>query len=80
MKKIIIYTSPSCGYCNIAKDWFKEKKVDFEEINVAKDPQKAEEMVKESGQMGVPVIIVGEGKDKEVIIGFDQGKLEDLLL
>lgn len=79
MKKVKIYTTPTCGYCDMAKDWFEEKKIEYEEIDVAKDPKAGEEMVKISGQMGVPVIVVTENKDKEVIIGFDQGKLEELL-
>jgi glutaredoxin len=63
----------------MAKDWLKEKKIKFKEFDVAKNPKAAEELVKESGQMGVPVIIIGEGKDKKVLVGFDQGKLENLL-
>lgn len=79
MKKIKIYTSSTCGYCEMAKDWFKEKKIKFKELDVAKDQNAAKELVKESGQMGVPVITIGEGKDKKVIVGFDQGKLEEAL-
>lgn len=79
MKKVKIYTSPTCGYCEMAKEWFKEKGIEYEEIDVAKDQNAAQEMVKESGQMGVPVIIVGENEDKKVIVGFDQGKLEEIL-
>ncbi len=79
MKKVKIYTSPTCGYCEMAKDYFKEKKIKFEELDVAKDPKAAEDLVKESGQMGVPVITIGEGEDKKVIVGFDQGKLEEYL-
>lgn len=79
MPKVKMYTSPTCGYCEMAKDWMKEKKVEFTEIDVAKDQNAAKELVKESGQMGVPVIVIGEGKDKKVIVGFDQGKLEELL-
>ena len=78
MQKVIIYTSPTCGYCEMAKDWMKEKKIEFTEIDVAKDQNAAKELVKESGQMGVPVIIIGKGKDKKVIVGFDQGKLEEI--
>lgn len=77
--KVKIYISPSCGYCEMAKDWMKENKIEYEEINVAQDQKKAQEMVKESGQMGVPVIIIGKGQNKKVIVGFDQGKLEELL-
>lgn len=76
--KVKIFTSPTCGYCEMAKDWMKEKKIDFTEVDVAKDHQAAQELVKESGQMGVPVIIIGEGEDKKVIVGFDQGKLEEI--
>ena len=78
MKKIKIYTSPTCGYCEMAKDYFKEKKIKFAEVDVAKDPKAAENLVKESGQMGVPVITIGLGKDKKIIVGFDQGKLEEI--
>lgn len=77
--KVKIYTSPTCGYCEMAKDYFKKNKIKFEELDVAKDQKAAEELVKESGQMGVPVITIGEGKDKQIIVGFDQGKLEELL-
>jgi len=79
LKKVKIYTSPTCGYCNMAKDWMDEKKINYIEIDVAKDPAAAQELVKESGQMGVPVIVVGEGDEKKVVVGFDQGKLEELL-
>ena len=78
MKKIKIYTSPACGYCEMVKDWFKEKKIKFEEIDVAKGLKAGEELIKESGQMGVPVIVIGEGEDKKVIVGFDQGRLEEI--
>ena len=62
----------------MAKDYFKEKKIEYKEVDVAKDPSAAEDLVKESGQMGVPVIIIGKGKDKKAIVGFDQGKLEEI--
>jgi len=77
--KVKMFTSPTCGYCEMAKGWLKEKKVEFKEVDVANDPQAAEDLVKESGQMGVPVIIIGEGKNKKIIIGFDQGKLEEII-
>jgi glutaredoxin len=63
----------------MAKSWMKEKKIEFEEIDVAKDPKAGQELVKISGQMGVPVIIVENDGEKSVIVGFDQGKLEELL-
>ncbi len=60
-----IYTTPSCGYCNMAKAYFKKNNIQFVEFNVAKDMAKAQEMVKKSGQMGVPVLDVN-GK---IIVG-----------
>ena len=72
---IKIYATPTCPYCHQAKDFFKEKNIPFEEVDVSADHKSAEEMVKISGQMGVPVIVV----DKEVIIGFDRDRLASLL-
>ena len=76
MKKIEIYSTPTCMYCNMAKDFFKENKLVFTEYNVATDTAKRQEMVEKSGQMGVPVIVV-EGGD--VIVGFDEPTLKQLL-
>ena len=79
MKKIVIYTTPTCGFCKMAKEFFQKNNVEYEEYDVAADPKKAEEMVEMSGQMGVPVIAIGEGDSQELIIGFDQAKLTELL-
>lgn len=70
-----IYSTPSCGYCKMAKQYFQDNDIAFEEYNVAEDAAKREEMVQMTGQMGVPVIQV---KDK-VLIGFDQSALEEML-
>jgi len=59
----------------MAKNYFRDKKVNFEDIDVSLDKNKAEEMVEISGQMGVPVILI----DKKVIIGFDQPQIESAL-
>lgn len=75
MTKIIVYSTNTCPYCVMAKQWLKEKKVDFEEVNVGLDQERAREMIKKSGQMGVPVIDI----DGEVIIGFDRPKMENSL-
>ena len=75
MKTIKVYSTPSCPWCVRAKEYLKGKNIPFEDIDVAADTTKAKEMVKVSGQMGVPVITV----DNEVIIGFDQNKLNQLL-
>jgi len=75
MAKITIYSTPSCGYCQMAKEFFKENDVEFEEFDVAADAEKRNEMIERSGQMGVPVIYI----DDEMIIGFDKAKLTELL-
>ena len=74
-KKISIYSTPTCHYCNLAKDFFKENGVKYEEFNVATDLAKRKEMVELSGQMGVPVIAIG----KDVVVGFDEEQVAGLL-
>ena len=54
--KVTVYSTPTCPYCVYAKDFFKQNNVPFEDIDVTKDQAKAEEMIKKSGQMGVPVV------------------------
>ena len=75
MKDVTVYSTPSCTFCVMAKDFFKANDVKFTEHNVAEDLEKREEMVERSGQMGVPVIFIGE----DMIIGFDETKVKELL-
>ena len=72
---VTIYTTPSCGYCKVAKEYFRTQHVAFTEYNVATDQRKAEEMTRKSGQMGVPVIDVN-GK---IIVGFNKPEIEKAL-
>jgi glutaredoxin 3 len=72
---VTIYTTPTCGYCRVAKDWFRQNHVPFTEYDVSADQRKAEEMVRKSGQMGVPVIDV-HGR---VIVGFNRPEIERAL-
>lgn len=72
---ITIYTTPSCGYCKLAKDYFQKNNVKYTEYNVAADLKKADEMVRKSGQMGVPVIDIN-GK---IIVGFNRPEIEKAL-
>lgn len=65
---VIIYSTPSCMYCNMAKEYFKEHNIAYQEFNVAADPEKRKEMVDKSGQLGVPVIDI----NNQVIVGFDE--------
>lgn len=74
-KKVSIYTTPTCQYCKMTKEFFSKHNVQYEEYDVSTDAGKRDEMIQKSGQMGVPVIDV----DGEIIIGFDQAKLSDLL-
>lgn len=69
MKKIEIYSTPSCHFCHMAKEFFDAYNVPFTDYNVATDLNKRHEMVEKSGQLGVPVIVL-DGKD--VVIGFDR--------
>ena len=75
MKKVQIYSTPTCHYCHMAKDFFAEKKIAYDDFNVAADLEKRKEMVEKSGQMGVPVILI----DGEMIVGFDKAKISGLL-
>ena len=72
MAKIKVYSTPVCPHCHALKDFLKEKGIEFEDIDVAADQEKAKEMVEKSGQMGVPVIEIN-GK---IIVGFDREKIE----
>ena len=73
--EVKIYTTPSCGYCHQAKRYLSQCGVAYQEYDVAQDPAAAEEMVRLTGQIGVPVILV----NGEVVIGFNRSRLEQLL-
>ena len=75
MSKVKIYTTPSCVYCKMTKEFFKQNNIQYEELDVAKDINARGEMIQKSGQMGVPVIEV----NGEIIVGFDQPKLKKAL-
>lgn len=72
---VTVYTTPTCGYCHKVKDYLKTKDVKYTEYNVAGNMQKAEEMVRKSGQMGVPVLDIN-GK---IIVGFNQPEIDRAL-
>jgi len=74
-KKITIYSTPTCHFCHMTKDFLTEKGIPFTDYNVAADLEKRQEMVTRSGQMGVPVIFI----DDEMIIGFDKDKIVSVL-
>ncbi len=74
-KKVIIYSTPTCTYCKMAKDYFKENNVAYEEYDVAADLEKRKEMVEKSGQMGVPVIDI----DGNITVGFEKSHVKQVL-
>lgn len=70
-----VYSTPTCPYCKHVKDFLNEHNVEFEDIDVSSDHDKAQDMIHKSGQMGVPVVEIGE----DIVIGFDKPKLKELL-
>ncbi|MDO8424198.1 MAG: glutaredoxin domain-containing protein [bacterium] len=76
MKKVEIYSTATCHFCHMAKDFFQENGIAFTDYNVGTDLAKRAEMLEKSGQMGVPVIVID---NKDVVVGFDQSKLSKLL-
>ncbi len=74
-KTVTIYSTPVCHFCHAAKDFFAANNVAFTEHDVASDLEKRQEMIEMTNQMGVPVIRIGD----DVVIGFDEGKLKELL-
>ncbi len=75
MKNVTIYSTPVCHFCHMAKDYFNEHQVAFTEHDVASDLEKRQEMIELTGQMGVPVIQIGD----DVVVGFDETKIAELL-
>lgn len=74
-KKVTVYSTPTCPFCIRAKQFLKDNNVQFADIDVSADQAKAEEMIKKSGQMGVPVLEI----DGEIIVGFDKEKIKAVL-
>ena len=70
-----MYSTPTCHYCNLAKEFFDSHNISYEVFNVQSDLEKRKEMMDKSGQMGVPVIFI----DNEMVKGFDEEKLKELL-
>ncbi|MEM3421789.1 MAG: Uxx-star family glutaredoxin-like (seleno)protein [Candidatus Hadarchaeum sp.] len=72
---VVIYTTPTCPFCKMAKDFLRQNNVSYTEINVAEDQNAAMEMIKKAGQMGVPVLDI----DGEIIVGFDREAIKRAL-
>ncbi len=76
---VTVYSTPTCPYCDMAKKYLDDNNIAYESYDVSADQAKAEEMVQKSGQMGVPVIVVEKDGSEEVVVGFDQARLQGLL-
>ena len=74
-KKVVMYSTPTCPYCHMAKEFFTANNVKYQDINVASDHKAASDMIKKSGQMGVPVIDI----DGTIIVGFDKPAIKKAL-
>ena len=74
-KRVIVYSTPSCPWCTRLKNYLKEKNVKFEDVDVAANRSRAEEMQRKSGQMGVPQTDI----QGQIIVGFDKPKINRLL-
>ncbi len=74
-KEVVIYSTPTCHFCVLAKTFFEENNIEYTNYDVQADPEKGKEMVERSGQMGVPVIFIGD----DMIVGFDEGAIREKL-
>ncbi len=74
-RKVVVYSTPTCPWCARTKEYLSKKGISYQEYNVAVDRNAAKEMIDKSKQMGVPVILI----DDQVVVGFDQRKLDELL-
>jgi len=73
--KVVLFSTPSCSWCRVAKDYLKKNKIDFKNIDVSKDQKAAMDMVRRTGQMGVPVILI----NNKPIVGFNKPVIDRLL-
>ena len=73
--RVLVFTTPSCPWCGRAKAYLRERRVPFREVDVSRDASAARDMVRRTGQMGVPVIEI----DGRPIVGFDRRRIDSLL-
>jgi glutaredoxin-like YruB-family protein len=73
--RVIVFSTPTCSYCNMAKQYFRQHRIRFKDVDVSRDQAAARDLVRRSGQMGVPVIDIGG----RVIVGFDKPKINQML-
>ncbi len=73
--RVIVFTTPTCSWCRRAKDHLRTNRVTFREVDVSRDPAAARDLIRRTGQMGVPVIEI----DGKPIVGFDQARIDKML-
>lgn len=73
--RVIVFSTPTCSFCNMAKQYFRQRGIKFKDVDVSRDPTAARDMVRRSGQQGVPVIDIGG----RIVVGFDRLKIEKYL-
>ncbi len=73
--RVIVFSTPTCTYCNAAKRYFREKGIKFNDVDVTRDAAAARDMVRRSGQQGVPVIDIGG----RIVVGFNRPAIDQLL-
>ena len=73
--KVIIFTTPTCSYCNVAKRYFREKNIRFTDVDVSRDQRAAADMQRRTGQTAVPVIMI----NSRAVVGFDKPKINSML-
>ncbi|MFW0871163.1 MAG: glutaredoxin family protein [Patescibacteria group bacterium] len=81
MAEVNVYTTPTCTYCNMLKNFLNEKGVEYRAIDVSEDAQARDHIVEASGQMGVPVTEIksSEGGEAQYIVGFDEVAISQVL-
>jgi len=72
---VTVYTTPTCSWCNALKSWLRKNRIAFREVDVSRDERMAQELVRKSGQMGVPQTEI----DGQIVVGFNQARLKELL-
>ena len=75
MQKVTIYSTPTCQYCEQAKEYMKENEIDYKEYDVSSDAERRKEMIEQSGQMGVPVIVLGD----DLMVGFEKDRFQQMV-
>ncbi len=73
--KVVMFTTPTCSFCNSAKRYFREKQIRFTEVDVSRDISAARDLQRRTGQTGVPVILI----NNRPVVGFDKPRINQML-